>query len=73
MVEHVSELITVAGAALVVGATSQVLIAVTTSRKRICHERERIARLMLDDGAESWTAHGRTAAKTAAGDPSNHD
>ena len=73
MVEHVSELITVAGAALVVGVTSQILIAATTTRKRISHERERIARLMLDDATESWEARGRTAAKAGADDPSSAD
>lgn len=68
---EVSELFTIAGGALGVGVTSQVLIGATTTRTRLRHERERIACLVSDDGTESWKARGRAAAKIVAADPSS--
>lgn len=68
MIEHASELIAVAGGALVLGMTSKVLIVATTTRKHLRHEREGIRRLMLDGGAHSRTTHTRTSAIATMGD-----
>lgn len=48
MVGHVSELMAVAGGAVVVGVTSQILGTASTARKRLRHERDRIDRLLLE-------------------------